>query len=148
LSFGNGGDGDRRMILRALEKGTLFLKLLIFLWYRGRRGGCCHFIYGVVSPFWCFGFVYGAAADRVRDPFFFASVSGRLALSLVFWDLKEWKFISKQAGGRLRFYLRTDRETHRLIIAKQFFLAVELWFFLLSLSLSLSLCEKKNTHAV
>jgi hypothetical protein len=37
-----------------------------------------------------------------------------------------WKFISKQAGGRLRFYLRTDRETHRLIIAKQFFLAVEL----------------------
>jgi hypothetical protein len=48
----------------------------------GEEADAILFMALVVSPFWCFGFVYGAAADRVRDPFFFASVSGRLALSL------------------------------------------------------------------
>ncbi len=56
----------------------------------GEEADAILFMALVVSPFWCFGFVYGAAADRVRDPFFFASVSGRLALSLsCFLRLKE-----------------------------------------------------------
>jgi hypothetical protein len=41
-----------------------------------------------------------------------ASVSGRLALSCFLRLKRVWKFISKQAGGRLSFYLQTDRQTH------------------------------------
>ncbi len=54
----------------------------------GEEAAAILFMSLVVSPFWCFGFVYGAVADRVRDPFSLASVSGRLALSC-FLRLKE-----------------------------------------------------------
>jgi hypothetical protein len=59
------------MIPRALEKGTLLLLLLFFGdMEEGEEAAAILFMALVVSPFWCIGFVYGAAADRVRDPFF------------------------------------------------------------------------------
>jgi hypothetical protein len=72
----------------------------------GEEAAAILFMALVVSPFGCFGFVYGAAADRVRDRFFLLQ------------DLEDWLSLS------LLFF-----ET-RLIIVKQFFcrifLAVEL----------------------
>jgi hypothetical protein len=51
----------------------------------GEEAAAILFMALVVSPFWCFGFVYGAAADRVRDPFFLLQYL-EVWLSLLFFE--------------------------------------------------------------